>query len=156
MQVLNWILIAVTVKHLKPGHVKLQRKVYLWVDLSNALGVFNSWIQRYFVIDKIFIRLHNLNLISYHCKDENFPILCHLHNKTESCISGVSEHFVGHRLPHKMSTWTTLTLKFLQILTSLGFSILHLSSSQAYTLLVYFLSMEKYMFMLSKKLNHQI
>lgn len=30
MQVLNWIWIATVVRHLKPGHVKLQRKVYQW------------------------------------------------------------------------------------------------------------------------------
>lgn len=100
MQVLNGIWIATIVRHSKPGHVKLQRKVDLWVDLSNALGVFNSWIQGYSGIDKIFIRL-NFNLTSYHCKDENSLILCCVHNKAESWISGVSEHFLGDRLSNE-------------------------------------------------------
>lgn len=86
MQVLNGIWIAAVVRHLKPGHIKIHRKADLWVDLSNALGMFNSWIQGYSGIDKIFVRLHKFNLISYHYEDENFLILYCLHNKTESCI----------------------------------------------------------------------
>lgn len=79
MQVLNWIWIAAIVQLLKPGHANLQRKqVYLWVDLSNVLGMFNSWTQGYFGIDKVFIWLNNFNLVSYHGKDENFLILCFL------------------------------------------------------------------------------